>query len=65
MTKNTTNLKVICMVRPRGAGFCYTDIEFKQMMIEAKDLLENGADGIAFGFLLKNNEIDIERTKEM
>ena len=53
------------MVRPRGAGFCYTDIEFKQMMIEAKDLLENGADGIAFGFLLKNHEIDIERTKEM
>ena len=49
LTKNTTNLKVICMVRPRGAGFCYTDIEFKQMMIEAKDLLEN----------------DIERTKEM
>ena len=65
LTKNTTNLKVICMVRPRGAGFCYTDIEFKQMMIEAKDLLENGADGIAFGFLLKNHEIDIERTKEM
>ena len=60
LTKNTTNLKVICMVRPRGAGFCYTDIEFKQMMIEAKDLLENGADGIAFGFLLKNHEIDIE-----
>ena len=28
LTKKNTNLKVITMVRPRGAGFCYTDEEF-------------------------------------
>lgn len=65
LIKKDTDLKVICMVRPRGAGFCYTENEFKQMMIEAKDLLENGADGLAFGFLQANHEIDIWRTKEM
>lgn len=65
LTKNNTDLKVICMVRPRGAGFCYSEAEFVQMMVEAKDLLENGADGLAFGFLLENHEIDIERTKQM
>lgn len=65
LTKENTDLKVICMVRPRGAGFCYNEIEFKQMMLEAKDLLENGADGLAFGFLLKNHDIDVEKTKEM
>lgn len=65
LTKKHTDVKVICMVRPRGAGFCYQEVEFQQMMEDAKVLLENGADGIAFGFLLENFEIDIERTKCM
>ena len=65
LTKKNTDLKVICMVRGRGAGFCYNEVEFEQMMAEAKDLLENGADGLAFGFLHANHEIDVERTKAM
>ena len=28
LTKKNTNLKIITMIRPRGAGFCYNDIEF-------------------------------------
>ena len=63
LIKETTDLKVICMVRPRGGGFCYSDSEFKQLLGEAKDLLENGADGLAFGFLRENREIDLEKTK--
>ena len=65
MTKANTNLTVICMVRPRGAGFCYSKSEYRQMLIEAKDLLETGADGLAFGFLHENHEIDVERTRKM
>ena len=38
------------MVRPRGGGFCYDEQDVSIMMDEAKLLLENGADGIAFGF---------------
>ena len=53
LTKKNTNLKVITMVRPRGAGFCYNEIEFEVMKEDAKSLLENGADGIAFGCLNK------------
>lgn len=64
-TKKNTNLKVICMVRPRSAGFCYDDIETMIMMEDAKIFLENGADGIAFGFLTDESNIDIEKTKEM
>ena len=45
LTKKNTNLKVITMVRPRGAGFCYNEIEFEVMKEDAKSLLENGADG--------------------
>ena len=49
--KQETSLKIICMVRPRAGGFCYDEAETKIMMEEARLLLENGADGIAFGFL--------------
>ncbi len=65
LTKENTDLEVICMARPRAAGFCYLEIEYTQLFNEAKQLLENGADGIAFGFLLADHTIDVARTKEM
>lgn len=64
LLKAKTDLKIICMVRPRAAGFCYDENEFIQMKEEAKDFLENGADGIAFGFLTKDFHVDMERTSE-
>lgn len=49
--KQDTDLQVICMVRPRAAGFCYTEAEKALMFEEAELLLDSGADGLAFGFL--------------
>ena len=63
--KKETTLKVICMVRPRAGGFCYDEAETKIMMEEARLLLENGADGIAFGFLHADGTIHRERTLQM
>ena len=58
-------LKVICMVRPRGAGFCYTKEEFKVMEEECRQLLEAGADGIAFGCLKEDASLDYDKNKAM
>lgn len=58
-------LKVIAMVRPRGAGFCYTEEEFLVMEKECQSLLENGADGIAFGCLKEDASLDEEKNKRM
>lgn len=63
--KKETNLQVICMVRPRAAGFCYEKEDVEIMFEEAKILLENGADGIAFGFLNMDGTIQKEQTKKM
>lgn len=63
--KAETKLKVICMVRPRAAGFCYQEDEFAVMLEEAKLFLASGADGIAFGFLEEDGSIQIPYTKEM
>lgn len=58
-------LKVICMVRPRGAGFCYTEEEFLVMEAECRELLEAGADGIAFGCLKTDATLDNEKNRHL
>lgn len=63
--ENMPSLKVIAMVRPRGAGFCYTEEEFLEMEAAAKELLESGADGIAFGCLRADASLDMEKNKRM
>ncbi len=63
--KQDTALEVICMVRPRAAGFCYSEKETELMFEEAELLLAHGADGIAFGFLGEDGSIDRENTARM
>jgi copper homeostasis protein len=65
LTKANTDLKVICMVRNRGGGFCYNDEDFLTMYNDCELLLENGADGIAFGFLDESFHIDLSKTNKM
>lgn len=65
LVKQNTDLKVIAMVRPRGAGFCYSEADFETMKMDAEILMENGADGIAFGCLDESGNIHIEQTKEI
>lgn len=64
-SKKKTNLPICCMVRPRAAGFYYTEEQFSSMLYDAELLLKNNADGIVFGFLNQDNTIDTQRTKEM
>lgn len=65
MIKKQTTVPVICMSRPRPGGFCYSDLEKEQMYEDALILLEEGADGIAFGFLNKDGTVDEEATVKM
>lgn len=63
--KELMDIKVCCMVRPRGFGFDYSEEHYRVMLQEAKDLLSCGADGIVFGFLNADSSINIQRTREM
>lgn len=64
LVKQNLDMQVIAMVRPRAGGFCYSPAEYTQMRMEVEELLEKGADGIAFGFLNVDKTIDLRRTKE-
>lgn len=62
LAREHTDLEIIAMVRPRGGGFCYSREEYEQMCADAKLLLENGADGIAFGFLQEEGTVEQKAT---
>lgn len=63
--RQAPDLKVMCMVRPREGGFCYTETEFQVMLEDARLFLEHGADGIVFGFLKEDATIDVDRCRRM
>ena len=62
--KELVKIPVMAMVRPREGGFCYTDNEYETMKADAALFLENGADGLVFGFLNADGTVDEERTGE-
>lgn len=63
--KKATDIPIMCMVRCRGGNFCYSKEEYEVMRKDAKMLLENGADGIVFGFLNEDRTINIEESRKM
>lgn len=65
VVKRHVSIPVMTMVRPRAGGFCYTEAEYEVAREDARVLLENGADGLVFGFLHEDGTVDIERTREL
>ena len=63
--QNTSEIKIVTIVRPRSGGFCYTDAEYQTMLKDAENLLEHGSRGIVFGFLNEDSTIDVKRCKKM
>lgn len=63
--KARLKIPVMVMVRPRGAGFCYTEPEMAVMERDAALALEHGADGIVFGILKPDGGIDEQRCKRL
>lgn len=65
VVKSQVKIPVMTMVRPRAGGFCYTQTEFDVARADARVLLENGADGLVFGFLHEDGTVDADRTREL
>src|SRR5438552_2166717 len=56
---------VVCMARPRTGDFCYDDAEFRVLLRDVELMLENGADGIAFGILTSDRRVDDGRCRSV
>ncbi len=57
--KQAVAVPVIVMIRPRGAGFCYSENERQLMLRDAELLLDLGADGVASGALCDDQSLDV------
>lgn len=62
--KASISIPVMCMVRPREGGFCYTEFDYDTMCRDALALIRAGADGIVFGFLHEDGTVDRARTED-
>lgn len=63
--RKQSSKKIMCMCRCRGGNFCYSEPEYETMFADAKLMLENGADGIVFGFLNEDSSLNVEKSKAM
>lgn len=59
------NIPVMCMVRPRGGDFVYSDAEFESMKGDIEICRLLGAAGVVSGILHENGTVDVERTKAL
>lgn len=60
-----TALPVMVMIRPRAAGFCYSDGDFRVMLRDAELALGAGAKGIVFGVLDEQSGLDDAKIKRL
>jgi len=59
--KAQVKIPVMCMVRPREGGFCYTAFDYDTVCRDALALVRAGADGVVFGFLNDDGTVDAVR----
>ncbi|MDR1671138.1 MAG: copper homeostasis protein CutC [Alistipes sp.] len=60
-----TPTELSVMIRPRGGDFLYSDAEFEQMKHDVVFARECGADGVVFGLLTADGDVDVARTREL
>ena len=58
-------IPVVAMARPRAGDFCYSQSEWETLRADVRWMLDNGADGIAFGCLDENRNVDLERCHQI
>lgn len=51
------------MVRPRGGGFGYSELEFQQMKVDTEVMRDEGADAIITGILTPEGAFDLPRMR--
>lgn len=53
------------IIRPRGGDFFYSDEEFAVMREDIRSAALCGVNGVVFGLLTADAEVDVERTREL
>ena len=65
VARELIDIKLNVIIRPRAGDFLYSDIEHKAMLKDIEMAKELGADGVVFGVLTKDGDVDMERNREL
>ncbi len=65
MARKQLNIKLNVIIRPRGGDFLYSDVEHQTMLHDIEIAEKLGVDGVVFGCLNADGEIDMQRNKEL
>lgn len=65
VARELIHIKLHAIIRPRGGDFLYNEIESRIMEKDIHLAREAGVDGVVFGCLTPNGEIDIPLTKRL
>jgi copper homeostasis protein len=63
--RSRIDIDVFVMIRPRGGDFLYSEEEFAVMQDDIAIAAEHGANGVVFGLLTEEGDIDVERTRDL
>jgi copper homeostasis protein len=63
--RSKISVALYVMIRPRGGDFCYTGDEFETMEQDVATAKQLGADGIVFGILRQDGNVDTGRTRRL
>lgn len=65
LVRDRIDIGLFVMIRPRGADFCYTGLEFEVMQRDIRQARELGADGVIVGVLDEQARVDVPRTRQL
>ena len=63
IVRRLMGIPIHVLIRPRGGDFIYSDEEFEAMLMDIQMCRKLKMDGVVFGFLKADGEIDIKKTK--
>lgn len=61
VARKLLSIKLYVLIRPRGADFLYSDVEFETMIADVQYCIDAGCDGIVTGILNADGTVDKER----
>ena len=65
LSRERASIPTICMIRPREGGFLYSDDEFEVMKRDLVEARAFGFEGVVFGCLDANGDLDLPRLREL